>query len=404
MSEKSGSQVVPIADRIVKFGRKAASEFTMNPLNYRTHPLRQKSAVSASLRELGWIGVVVENITTGHLLDGHERIEQALARNGDVPFIQVQLTEEEEKLALAIFDPITAMAEVDDDILRELLADVHTDDLALQELLSDMLGEEAGGADVEPLLSVPKDARPNPRVLPIDVIYTLQGADCTCCLAVLAGLKYGIQSSSFSLCPYHEKLSGRHAVTFIDNDYFGYNHDRHLQVVKELHPKYATVRDIMTREQCAAAGIEYFELNRILEWAAELEEHAENVIVIPKYDCLDRIPERYILGYSVPTSHGGTPLPVALFRSWRVHLLGGSWKAQLAHMAELGDAVVSVDNNHVSLVASQWARFYDINGDMQSLSDIGLGSLNNPRYVALAMSFGAMGAKVNELYAPPTEE
>jgi hypothetical protein len=246
-------------------------------------------------------------------------------------------------------------------------------------------------------LGVEKDAKPNPRKLPIDIIYTLQMADCTCCLAVQAGWKYGIQSAHYRLCPYTHELSDRHEVAFIDNDYFKYDHAVHLKAVSELRPKYATVRDVMTPEQCAEAKIEYYELPQILDWAEELAEHAQNVIVIPKYDCLDKIPDKFMLGYSVPTSHGGTPLPVKSFKGRRVHLLGGSWKAQLAHMAELGDDVVSLDNNAINHTARLYGLLEKGNGETQQLKEI-FPNLNNPRYVALAISFGNIAGMVNSLY------
>ena len=246
-----------------------------------------------------------------------------------------------------------------------------------------------------------KGAKPNPRQLPIDVIYTLQMADCTCCLAVQAGLKYGINSAHYRLCPYTYELTGRHEVAFIDNEYSKYDHAVHLAVVEKFRPRYATVRDIMTPNQCAAAGIEYYPLEQVLDWAEELSAHAQNVIVIPKYDRVDRIPAKFMLGYSVPTSHGGTPLSVDVFRGRRVHLLGGSWKAQLAHMAALGDDVVSVDNNSVELVASRFGQYCDPQGNTQAIHESLAHSprLNNVRYAALALSFGFIAAAVNELYA-----
>jgi hypothetical protein len=186
---------------------------------------------------------------------------------------------------------------------------------------------------------------------------------------------------------------------FVDNEYADYDHALHLSVVQELRPTYATVRDVMTREQCRDAGIAYYPLDTILAWAEEIAQYAENVIVIPKYDCIADIPDQYMLGYSVPSSYGGTPLSVDLFRHRRVHLLGGSWKSQLEHLAALGDAVVSIDNNHIQLMARRFGQFDDGDGHMQQLQAIGCGSANNPRYAALALSFGMIAAKVNELHA-----
>lgn len=125
-------------NRIIGYDTKPADQFQANALNYRKHPQRQRDAVQASLRELGWIGVVVENVETGNLIDGHERVWQALRNNEDVPYIQVRLSESEERLALAVFDPITNMAETDAAILDNLLQQVNTGEAALQSLLAEM--------------------------------------------------------------------------------------------------------------------------------------------------------------------------------------------------------------------------------------------------------------------------
>jgi DNA modification methylase len=130
-------------NRIIGYATKPADQFTANPLNFRKHPQRQREAVNASLRELGWISTVVENVTTGNVIDGHERIWQALQRNEDVPYLQVELSEAEERLALAVFDPITNMAETDAQVLDDLLRDVNTGEAALQALLAE-LATDAG--------------------------------------------------------------------------------------------------------------------------------------------------------------------------------------------------------------------------------------------------------------------
>jgi len=244
--------------------------------------------------------------------------------------------------------------------------------------------------------TVYEDAKAS-RKLPIDVIYTLQGADATCCIAVNAGLKYGIQSENFSLCKNVDAFSGRHKVYFIDNNYFNYKHKKHLEVVKEFRPKYATVRDIMNKAQCERAGIEYYSIEQILEWAEELNEYAENVIVIPKYDCIKDIPDKYILGYSVPSSHGQTLLNPDLFAGRRIHLLGGSWKDQLKFLVKFKKDVVSLDNNHVQLIANKWGRFTDEFGETKSVREVFDFNINNIRYVAISLSFGAIGYAIQNI-------
>ena len=129
---------------IVDFGLKPADQFQAHPLNYRTHPPNQRAAVAGSLDRVGWIAPVIENRRTGNLLDGHERVWQALQNgNGDVPFIVVDVAEADEAFVLATFDPIGALAEMDRVLFAEVLRDVDTGDAAIMEMLSQM-AEEAG--------------------------------------------------------------------------------------------------------------------------------------------------------------------------------------------------------------------------------------------------------------------
>ena len=82
-----------------------------------------------------------------------------------------------------------------------------------------------------------------------------------------------------------------------------------------------------------------------------MEQLVERVMEIPKYDCLDDIPEEFMLGYSVPSSYGGTPMPLEAFKGRDTHLLGGSWKLQRNALAVLGKDVVSLDNNNIMTIA-----------------------------------------------------
>lgn len=131
-------------NRITRYGEQAADQFLANPLNPRRHPQPQRDAVKGSLDTLGWIAPVIVNKRTGYMIDGHERVMQALEQGDDtpVPFIEVDLSEDEERLALASFDWITQMAAYDRDSLDTLLKQVNTDDAALQSLLSELAMNE----------------------------------------------------------------------------------------------------------------------------------------------------------------------------------------------------------------------------------------------------------------------
>ncbi len=232
------------------------------------------------------------------------------------------------------------------------------------------------------------------RMIPLDIIFTATVPG-SCCLAAGCGLRYGFWSKK-RVCN-NALLEGPHRVTFIDNEFKAYDHDKHLALVQRWRPKYATVRDVMSKKQCAQDGIPFYPLDQILRWAEDLERYAEHVIVIPKYDCLADIPARYVLGYSIPTSHGGTPLPIDLFRGRPVHLLGGSWKSQLDYLNDLGDDVVSLDNNYISQMA-RFGSYTTPEGDVLKLYDGMAPDVANPLYVALAISMGNIARKVIDLH------
>ncbi len=141
----------PWRNRIVGEGEQPASQFMAHPDNYRVHPPEQRAAMRDALSEVGWVQRVVVNRRTGFLLDGHERVWQALAEgDATVPYIEVDLDEAEEAYVLATLDPLAAMAKVDKDKLEALLADVHTDSDAIGDMLADLMGPSGvPGADRE---------------------------------------------------------------------------------------------------------------------------------------------------------------------------------------------------------------------------------------------------------------
>jgi len=130
--------------RIVSEGVEAPDQLLANPGNYRIHPQTQQKALQASLANIGWVQRILVNKNTGHVVDGHARIELAIS-NGEteVPVTYLDLTEQEEKLILATYDPISAMAVNDQDMLNDLIKDISTESQALQELIGSLYKEPA---------------------------------------------------------------------------------------------------------------------------------------------------------------------------------------------------------------------------------------------------------------------
>lgn len=98
-----------------------ASQFLAHPDNPKEHPFEQREALRRALQRLGFVLPVLVNERTGYLLDGHERIFQALETDAEVPYVTIDATEEEERLILATLDPIGMLARHDKDKLKALL-------------------------------------------------------------------------------------------------------------------------------------------------------------------------------------------------------------------------------------------------------------------------------------------
>lgn len=112
------------------------TQLLANPFNYRRHPKEQLDALEGALEELGWIQRVIVNQTTGHMIDGHARVELAIRRaEQEVPVIYVALTERQERIALATLDPITGLAYHDEETLASLLDGLTADNEHLANFL-----------------------------------------------------------------------------------------------------------------------------------------------------------------------------------------------------------------------------------------------------------------------------
>jgi hypothetical protein len=117
----------------------APDQLLANPLNARRHGGAQRDAIRSSLGQLGWIAPVIVNVTTGNLLDGHARVEEALTKGvPHVPVLYVELSEDEERLALATYDPIGAMADYDAEVLAMLVDAANVGD---EDPLAALLGD-----------------------------------------------------------------------------------------------------------------------------------------------------------------------------------------------------------------------------------------------------------------------
>jgi hypothetical protein len=115
--------------RIVGHEKVRADQLMANPFNHRQHPMKQRKVVAASIKEIGFVKSVLVNKLTGRIVDGHERVMQALDA-GDETLVDVEyveLSEEDELKALLLLDASSELADVNKTKVQELASMVEFD-------------------------------------------------------------------------------------------------------------------------------------------------------------------------------------------------------------------------------------------------------------------------------------
>lgn len=131
-------------NRITRTAIVEASTLLAHPSNWRDHPIAQAQALGESLARLGWVKPVIVNETTGRLIDGHLRTQEAAKAGQKIPVVFVNLTEREEAIALATLDAISEDAATDQDLLASLLEGLPEDLSGGLGALLDNLKKQAG--------------------------------------------------------------------------------------------------------------------------------------------------------------------------------------------------------------------------------------------------------------------
>jgi len=180
---------------------------------------------------------------------------------------------------------------------------------------------------------------------PVALIYCAAGNPIFARAALAAGWLYGARLPDW----YDRNLP----LYFADQDWRAPNRAAYMIALARVRPNMATVLDLEYPEQGA----------EVLSWAKEAAEYVERVVIVPKVSgVIDSLPRSVggaavVLGFSVPTSYGGTEVPVWEFQGWPVHLLGGSPQAQRRLSRYLN--VISLDGSMMQQQAMRgrfWSR------------------------------------------------
>lgn len=192
-----------------------------------------------------------------------------------------------------------------------------------------------------------------------DLIYCADGNPAFAQAAIEAGWLYGAKIPSTIY----------HPIYFADQDWKKPNEEKYIKALELHRPRVCTVLDWEHPEQ----------FGEVMRWAERASKYCQKVIIIPKVPGLvEEIPQmicgkEIIIGYSVPTSYGGSPIGLWEIGDRPVHLLGGSPQKQIELANYL--RVVSCDGNMAHKQAHKcraWTPRPGRKGHWQQLSDIGL--------------------------------
>jgi len=139
---------------------------------------------------------------------------------------------------------------------------------------------------------------------------------------------------------------------FVDMHWEEPDRDTLLTKCMQHNPRYAIAGDY--------DGSNY---ERINDFAEQLNQYADNVIVVPHEPGeIDRVPEWAVVGYSTPTSYAGTDAPVWEYYGRDVHILGGTMNQISVVVNALRDNIVSIDTNTMHRDATQFGEYWSHSG------------------------------------------
>jgi len=120
-----------------------------HPDNWKVHPQYQRDAFREVLSRVGWLQGIVVNERTGRVIDGHLRLEMAMALGEkQIPVCYVSLDEQKEREALVLFDQLSSLADADNDALLRSISKIDIGELST---LGDLVASI--GANAQKILS-----------------------------------------------------------------------------------------------------------------------------------------------------------------------------------------------------------------------------------------------------------
>lgn len=179
------------------------------------------------------------------------------------------------------------------------------------------------------------------------------------------GYEVGTKVTEVDTNSVHKLVDAGYEIHFIDNNFENPNFERIERVVSEYRPSYVVCPDIYHEDS----------LERVVSFGkGMIDEYGATPMIVPKtkFD-LDKIPDGWVIGFSVPSGYGETDVSIEHFAGRDVHLLGGSHRNQIAYAnkaVDVGANIVSVDGNAFARAASYGNVINDVSSMMQRETEL----------------------------------
>jgi len=164
-------------------------------------------------------------------------------------------------------------------------------------------------------------------------------------------IQLGCNSSHGS---YNKLLQRGFRVDFVDNPFMKFNPDKHRRVLEHIRPRFATLRDYFSEEDCRALGIPYYSVEDLLAFYEQVKPFIRSPIFIPKTLPIPELPDHFVLGFPTKSNYAKKSLffDEVLSQQRPIHLLGASLYRQFVLWRVSRGNVISLDNNYISRTAS----------------------------------------------------
>jgi len=102
-----------------------------------------------------------------------------------------------------------------------------------------------------------------------------------------------------------------------------FNPDKHRQALEHIRPRFATLRDYFSEEDCNELGIQYYSVEDILAFYEQVKPFIRLPIFIPKTLPIPELPDHFILGYPTKSNYAKKSLffDEVLAQQRPIHLL-----------------------------------------------------------------------------------